>query len=272
MKIKSKYLDCEFDVEINEKTVGDRKVQLIPHSVLTDIFYNRLPRDKGIRHEIEMTHISLAHCVAKCTIIDNESRRIIEIGESVRSTLVTNIAKSIPATMAQIRAFDRAVIRYLDLPDKNLYSNEELETAIDDNANAVSDKPDQADREKSASIKPEERKELSDAASVSDDFDLDPVIQDFEIPDNEIENEKDIPSFIKNEISEAEKAGQNGNDRKIAGATIVNFGKFMNKQMTVAQICDDPKNLEWAKWATRQTADTQAKKEQIEAIKRYIGE
>ena len=69
MKIKSEYLGKEFDVEVNETVMDGRKVQLIPHSVLTDIFYNQLPRDKGIRHEIEMTHVSLAHCVAKCRCV-----------------------------------------------------------------------------------------------------------------------------------------------------------------------------------------------------------
>ena len=35
MKIKSEYLGKEFDVEVNETVMDGRKVQLIPHSVLT---------------------------------------------------------------------------------------------------------------------------------------------------------------------------------------------------------------------------------------------
>lgn len=254
MKIKSEYLGKEFDVEVNETVMDGRKVQLIPHSVLTDIFYNQLPRDKGIRHEIEMTHVSLAHCVAKCTIIDNEGRRIIEIGESVRSMLVTEIAKSIPATMAQIRAFDRAVIRYLALPDKNLYSKEELETELggsDSNAAPATEKA-KANAKPAAKAKDSRKTDEAESAPEDvmplDDFDTEAAIQDYALTDSD-----------------------DGGARESAGATVVNFGKFMNKGKTVAQICDDPKNLEWAKWAIRQTADTKAKREQIEAIKVYIG-
>lgn len=274
MKIKSEYLGKEFDVEVNETVMDGRKVQLIPHSVLTDIFYNQLPRDKGIRHEIEMTHVSLAHCVAKCTIIDNEGRRIIEIGESVRSMLVTEIAKSIPATMAQIRAFDRAVIRYLALPDKNLYSKEELETELggsDSNAAPATEKA-KANAKPAAKAKDDRKTDEAESAPEDvmplDDFDTEAAIQDYALTDSD-DGMADIPPFLEEEAAKA--TNQTGGARESAGATVVNFGKFMNKGKTVAQICDDPKNLEWAKWAIRQTADTKAKREQIEAIKVYIG-
>lgn len=258
MKIKSEYLGKEFDVEVNETVMDGRKVQLIPHSVLTDIFYNQLPRDKGIRHEIEMTHVSLAHCVAKCTIIDNEGRRIIEIGESVRSMLVTEIAKSIPATMAQIRAFDRAVIRYLALPDKNLYSKEELETELGGSDSNAAPATEKAKANAKPAAKAKDSRKTDEAESAPEDV---MPLDDFDMAD--------IPPFLEEEATKA--TNQTGGARESAGATVVNFGKFMNKGKTVAQICDDPKNLEWAKWAIRQTADTKAKREQIEAIKVYIG-
>lgn len=263
MKIKSKYLNCEFDVEITDTVIDGRKVNLIPHSTLTDIFYNQLPREKGIRHEIDMTHISLAHCVAKCTIIDNDGRRIIEIGESVRAMLKTEIAKSIPATMAQIRAFDRAVIRYLDIPDKNMYAEEEFNVDAENGQNVEKKGADNKQKK--------EEKELLEEALLSDDIGENAVIEDFALTDLD-DSAAEIPAFIEKETAQAEASGQTGGDRERAGATIVNFGKFMNKGMTVAQICDKPQNLEWAKWAIRQTGDTKEKKAQIEAIKLYIGE
>jgi DNA polymerase III epsilon subunit family exonuclease len=52
---------------------------------------------------------------------------VIEFGESITESLTSSISKTIPGTIAQIRAFDRAAIHYLDFVcDGKVYSDQEI--------------------------------------------------------------------------------------------------------------------------------------------------
>lgn len=147
-KIKSNYLKLEFDVSSFESTEDGETVQVISHEALENIIHNLVPDEVGVRYELKDMHISRDHCVVSCVITDKKSgRRIQAIGETVPETLESEISKTYPALMAANRAFDRAAIRYLDLPGKTFSSLEDVGyNGADDGTTCVdvSDIPEEA--------------------------------------------------------------------------------------------------------------------------------
>lgn len=66
-------------------------------------------------------------CVFEATALDTDTgRKETEIGESNPASLKTEISKESPAVMAYYRAYDRALIQLLDLPEGKVYSNNEI--------------------------------------------------------------------------------------------------------------------------------------------------
>lgn len=66
-------------------------------------------------------------CVFEATALDTDTgRKEVEIGESNPASLKTEISKENPAVMAYYRAYDRALIQLLDLPEGKVYSNNEI--------------------------------------------------------------------------------------------------------------------------------------------------
>ena len=66
-------------------------------------------------------------CVFEATATDSITGfKEVEIGESNSKNLKSTIAKENPAIMAQYRAYDRALIQLLDLPNRKVYSNNEI--------------------------------------------------------------------------------------------------------------------------------------------------
>lgn len=129
-KIHSDYLDMDFDVVTYPGDQGE--VQIISHDALENIIHNQVGIDVGVKYDITEMHIADRHCVFRCTISDSNGRRIQAIGESMQASLDTDIAKMYPALMAAQRAFDRAVIRYLQFPSKVYSSLEGVDKAQDD--------------------------------------------------------------------------------------------------------------------------------------------
>ena len=124
-KIKSNYLGMEFDVPMYDIMLNGQDTSLVPHDALEDIILNQIPAEYGVKYDKVVEKAERDHAVVKCTITDAKGRRVQCLGESVAETLYSDIARGIPVTMAEIRAFDRAAIRYLDLPGK-VYSKDEL--------------------------------------------------------------------------------------------------------------------------------------------------
>ena len=124
--IKSKYLNKEFEFEPVEMQRDDGIITILSHATLEDIIHNQMSKAQKITYDLLPVHTSRNHCVYKCVIQDGSGRTIQSIGESVYDSLKSSIAKTIPAIMASIRAFDRAVIRYLDLDCAGkVYSDQE---------------------------------------------------------------------------------------------------------------------------------------------------
>lgn len=119
-KVTSGYLGIELEVDTYE---SDGKV-IISHLSLEDIAYNQMPKEINFKTKTEILYVNGTHCVAKCTVSDRNGRVIEAIGESTSNSLTTSVAKMYPALIAAQRAFDRAFIRYLNLPGK-VYSDTE---------------------------------------------------------------------------------------------------------------------------------------------------
>ena len=89
---------------------------------------HELARDGAkIKIAYDAVESSLSHSVVDCTI-ECGNYIVTETGESCVATLNTAIAKSYPYLEAQIRAYDRAVISFLQLnvSGKRVYSYEEI--------------------------------------------------------------------------------------------------------------------------------------------------
>lgn len=123
-KVLSRYLKQEFEVASYESQENGESVQVISHEALEDIVHNQIPAEKNVRYDFTDMAITRNHCVIRCTVSDKDGRRVQAIGETVPETLETEISQNYPALMASQRAFDRAVIRYLNIPGKVLSSLE----------------------------------------------------------------------------------------------------------------------------------------------------
>ena len=122
-KIRSQYLDEEFEVSCWEMQQGKRTLTIIEHAALEYIIFNELAQPNFSYDMMPIVGIA-NYPVAQCTMTD-DSRRIIAIGEAHPDSLVNKISRQNPVIMAYNRAFDRAAIRYLDLEGK-VYSSEEI--------------------------------------------------------------------------------------------------------------------------------------------------
>ena len=124
-KIKSKYLDKEFDVSCWEMGEESRKLTIIEHAAFEDIVFNQLTEEVDIEYALEPIIGVANYPVMKCIMKDVSGRCITAIGEAHPDSLVNNISRQNPVIMAGNRAFDRAAIRYLNLEGK-VYSSEEI--------------------------------------------------------------------------------------------------------------------------------------------------
>lgn len=128
--IQSKYLGRDFNFEPVQMSGDDgNPITIIPHNILFDIIQNQLTADEAVSYKYQVNLVSRDHCFIECTMTDKKGRFIQEFGESVPETLKSDIAKTIPGTMAAIRAFDRAAIRFLDFAcEGKVYSDNEIST------------------------------------------------------------------------------------------------------------------------------------------------
>lgn len=138
-KLKSEYLGKEFEVTSFEAQEEGETVEVVSHAALEYIAHNLLPKELGVKYDLIPLLLSPNHCVVKCVFADDTNRRIIAIGEAVLNTLSTEIARNHPATMAFNRAFDRALLRYLNVPGKVLSNSESNPTndAVNDGETVV---------------------------------------------------------------------------------------------------------------------------------------
>lgn len=256
-KIKSLYLKTEVEVAYNKTEVNGAPTTIITHDSLEDVILNQVPQELGVKYDKTVEYVAPGHSVVKCTISDKNGRRVQCLGESVEATLYTEISKGIPTLMAEIRAFDRAAIRYLALPGK-VYSNEEgvqpdhiaSDRAGNKSGNTVIDPSDYMEDMES---------------SVEDEM----VDESGTIVSTVVPTEESTPA--PSEKAKAETTPEKKDRTKDAGAIIVNFGKFKNAPKTVAEICEDEGEKQWVEFVLNKiNTDDAEKKKQLTAMRYYL--
>lgn len=105
---------------------------IITHNSLKSYFLEGMAaRSAQNKTPIDVTYqpieTALSHCIVSCTIAMG-GYKVTETGESCVATLNSQIAKNYPYIEAEMRAFDRAAISFLQLQinGKRVYSDEEL--------------------------------------------------------------------------------------------------------------------------------------------------
>ena len=269
-KLRSGYLNRDIIVDFQNTEVNGLPTILITHDSLEDVIFNQIPNECNFMVNCQkiVEHVSSGHAVVQCILSDDTGRTIPCIGESVSKTLYTEIARGIPVTMAEIRAFDRAAIRYLDLPGK-VYSNEEgvqADTAkYGGNPATIVDPVEFAD----ADVIGLDGTELDNMSAeempktiVSEEVPSEPS------PQAAPENPEPAPKAAKK--PQKKSADNNAEFMKIAGNMKVTFGKFQNAPKTVAEICNDPQEKRWIEYVIQlKNPGDQEKKKQIKCIRFY---
>ena len=239
MKIKSNYLGVDVDIDIYEGTTEQgNEMPIVTHNSLENVILNNLPPELGVKWDLIVEDASDTHPVVKCTMLDNNGRRVQAIGEAVANTLVNEIARNFPVTMAGNRAFDRAAIKYLALETngKMLYSSEEIPTAKrkwDNNSSATP---------ANNTVKVEEV----------------PQNIEEELPVEEPVEETPTPTV---ETISATSVGP--------GDVMINFGKFEKNPVTVKWAYENDKNNWFSYMVENFTANTPEKQAIIEAMREY---
>lgn len=213
----------ETDIETMETEDG---LTLITHDTLRNIVCN------NSRIEVSWEPIILRPdmCGFIATAKDSVTGRVEkEIGESNPQNLSNDIAKANPIIMAQIRAYDRAVIQLLDLPCGKVYSNQEVSSA--------------KIKAKTASKKSEAASEPEKKVKEAYGCEIHPKNGKFAIFDKETNTfftKKDNSLFLFDSeekcidaLSKREEKRKKFNSEKellITDDTIIKFGKYRNQR------------------------------------------
>lgn len=132
MNIFSKKLNREVNIDAWKQG----ETIIIGHKALESV-YQEIADIQGLHYEYKGTPrdwvVGENHFVVPCVLTDNLGYKVEMIGESLDATLDNEIAKNYPVTMAQNRAFDRAVIAYLGI--EKAYSSNEITTDAETSVN-----------------------------------------------------------------------------------------------------------------------------------------
>ena len=133
VNVRSTLFGADIALEAYETEGEDgKKTMIITHNSLKKAFLKILGKraqenkNPHIRYSFHEVVVSPAHCVVDCTFSLGEGYVITESGETTTRTLASNVAKDYPYLEAQKRAFDRALISFLQLDvDGKVFSDSE---------------------------------------------------------------------------------------------------------------------------------------------------
>lgn len=250
MKLYSKYLKEEFEVNVTETDSEGKVISVISHDSLRNILIDLSAR-KGVSYGYTPLEVSQFHNVFLCTVEDQNGRKITEIGESTKYTLVGNIGKGYPSLVAAQRAFDRAVIAYLGFDGKFL-SSTELSLNI----------PELIDEGGCNNIPEVMDEDIPDYTNGEIDLEMN---DNYEIPEESYIDYSTVESVSEPE-EYIEEAVINNQDDKIKELEemVISFGKFKGK--TVSEVADE-KNVGWIKYVLGFKQTTRESRVQIDALK-----
>lgn len=123
MKLMSEYLQRELEFatiqEVDE--ASGEPIHIIPHESLVS-----LAKELNLSISDRVIYAGPNEAVMSCTISDG-TKSISWIGESNPETLDNEIKKKFRFTMAWNQAFDRALIIFLQIPDRRIKSDMEMD-------------------------------------------------------------------------------------------------------------------------------------------------
>ena len=137
-KFSCKHLGIEIVYRKEDIIDGDAVIGLISHESLKDVLLNQVPPDLEVKYTFNVIKAELDHSVVACVITDSTGRRIETLGEATLPTLINDISRNYPTTMAKKRAFDQAVIDYIGMPGK-VYSDVQFDLYSTSGATPVMD-------------------------------------------------------------------------------------------------------------------------------------
>lgn len=258
MKLYSKTIERELDVETMEKEQNGQILTVIKHASLMDIIYNQIELCKDPDCiKIEDARPNSPYPVYKCTLWDKTRNRCtVGIGSGKPETLPAGIPADYADESASNRAFDRAAITYLQFPGRQLSEEEvgifipvDLTPSVDLPEEPMNDEPVPAIKE--APIK----------TQVADNFTgaMNPPV---ETPTEEPakEDEVDAPA-------EATSSETNDEELEMIGAKIIQFGKYKNSPITVKEVCES--DLVWVDCCLKIEHPSVTIADSIEALRTY---
>lgn len=128
MKVMSSLLNEEIEIESFQ---GDDGREVLSKNSLLEFYLNELPKkmpEVTREKSFDPIKTDLNHCLCRVTIRDSQGRHIEECGESNTLTLKSDVDKENPFGTAFNRASDKAIRRYLGLP-QDVYSSSEFSQA-----------------------------------------------------------------------------------------------------------------------------------------------
>ncbi len=134
-------------VELDAYVNNDENI-IITHKTLAD-YIQRLTEGDSIDVDYDVVKAEMTHSVVMCRL-RYKNKKIVEFGETTKETLGKKFY-NYPVITAQEQAFDRAVIKLLELPD-NCYSVLEFLRncdGLEKPHSEVDEKPDKSDSKKS---------------------------------------------------------------------------------------------------------------------------
>lgn len=142
MKIFSNTLGTEIEVSVYSKEDNGRKLNIIPHKWIDDFANNKAYKMiPGFQKKTIIEHISDTLTFARCIVTDG-LKEVEEFGEARDGSLDSEISKNYASTMACNRALDKAILTFLELPNK-YYSDLEIKPDLGEEINndVVTTKP-----------------------------------------------------------------------------------------------------------------------------------
>lgn len=255
MKIYSKTIGQEIEVDTMEKEQNGQVMTVIKHASLMDVIYNQLDICKDPECiKIEDARPHSPYPVYRCTIWDKERQRVaIGIGSGKPETLTAGIAADYADESASNRAFDRAAITYLQFPGRQL-SEEEVGIFLPEDITAAI---------------PNVSEEIDIPYQQGDLIDSSPVEPIASAPISSVEVEPEIETmepFMNAPIEEEPEVSV----PDVNGDVIIDFGKYQSDPKKLSDIVATEDGLEWAKRCTKIKAPKPSIVDQINTIKTYL--
>ena len=268
MKIYSSTLGREIDLAtFTQNDPTGRPLTIVLHRALEAF----VCETDEINYDFTCVCSDRNHCVVKCNMWFKDAhnalseRRVQTHGEAVPETLTSDIARNYPYVMAEKRAFDRAAIRLLNLP-QSTYSESEIDLL--DMCSDVDAPVSTASASKSAvssGITTYEEIGIDNDFDIgggimtsSDEDELFPTGEDIVITDDVQDNgintdvviEDTVEDIVVDDVTAvAEEPVANAmseEDADLANYVITMPGKHKNSQLTIAEIYAT--DFQWFEW------------------------